>query len=309
VSRATGLAFRAAWGALRHAPERPSRMLFSSAAAMLSMRSGKGVERLRANLARLTGATGIELDRMTHAGMQSYARYWYEVFRMPAMDPADVVARHDLAGLERLEKALSEGKGAILALTHSGNWDAAGLWLVQQGIPFTTVAERLEPADLFERFVAFRESLGMEVLPTGGRPEPGERPVLEVLEERVRDGRCLCLLADRDMSKAGVPVRFGPGVTSMPAGPALLAVRTGCAILPTPLWYPADGSRRWAGEIQDPLPIPADGTEQERVSRLTQLLADVFAVNVQAHPEDWHMLARFWRDDLEPAVPHRRPPR
>ena len=305
MSRATGLAFRAAWGALKHTPEVPSRMLFSSAAAMLSLRSGKGVERLRANLARLTDADGVELDRLTHAGMQSYARYWYEVFRMPVMDPDEVVARHDFPGLERLQKVLAEGKGAILALTHSGNWDAAGLWLTRQGVPFTTVAERLEPADLFRQFVEFRESLGMEVLPTGGKPVPGERPVLDVLEERVRAGRCLCLLADRDMSKAGIAVRFGPGVTSMPAGPALLAVRTGCAILPTPLWYPDDGSRGWCGEIQEPLPVPTQGTEQERVAVLTQRLADVFAANVQAHPEDWHMLARFWRDDLEPAVPQR----
>ncbi|HVU73556.1 MAG TPA: phosphatidylinositol mannoside acyltransferase [Mycobacteriales bacterium] len=302
MSRATGLAYRAAWGALKRTPELPSRMVFSSAAALLSFRGGKGVERLRSNLARMTGANGVELDRLTHAGMQSYARYWYEVFRLPVMDPATVAAQHDFAGLERLRRELAKGRGAILALTHSGNWDAAGMWLVQQGVPFTTVAERLEPADLFRQFVEFRQSIGMEVLPTGGQPEPGERPVLEVLEERLRAGGCLCLLADRDMSKAGVPVRFGPGVSSMPAGPALLAIRTGCAILPTPLWYPPDGSRGWCGEIQEPLPIPTQGTEQERVAKVTQLLADVFAANVQAHPEDWHMLARFWRDDLEPAV-------
>ena len=171
-------------------------------------------------------------------------------------------------------------------LSHLGNWDHAGAWLTGRGVPFTTVAERLEPAELFDRFVAFRESLGMEVLALTG----GERPPFEILADRLRAGRCLCLLADRDLSAHGVPVTFFGSTATMPAGPARLALETGAVLLPITLWYDEDWNVR--AHVDEPVP-------HTDVARMTQHVADCFASTIGEHPQDWHMLQRLWQADLD----------
>ena len=132
---------------------------------------------------------------------------------------------------------MAAGRGVVLALPHSGNWDMAGVWLVQTHGTFTTVAERLKPESLYRRFIDYRESLGFEVLPLSG----GERPPFEVLCERLRDNRMVCLMAERDLTRTGVEVDFFGEPTRMPAGPAKLAIETGAALLPAHCWF--DGRR------------------------------------------------------------------
>src|SRR5581483_6033714 len=131
------------------------------------------------------------------------------------MSLSDVVGRMSVVDEPRLRKAIAQGNGVILALPHMGNWDHAGAWLAGTGVPFTTVAERLNPASLFDRFVAFRESLGMEVVPLTG----GTRPPFDLLADRLRAGGVLCLLADRDLTSTGVEVDFFGMPARMPAGP------------------------------------------------------------------------------------------
>ena len=282
------LGYRVGWAALRLLPEALAQGLFRAGADLAHRRGGKGVDRLRHNLARVLGP-GVEparLDEVTRAGLRSYARYWLEVFRLSVIDPAVVVGRMHVDGEHRLGEAMEAGRGMILALAHSGNWDHAGAWLVRKhGIRFTTVAERLEPAEVFDRFVAFRESLGMEVLPLTGGPPPSE-----VLAERLRAGGALCLLADRDLSASGVPVTFFGERATMPAGPAHLALTTGAALLPTVLWFDGDG---WAAHVGAPVP-------HSDVATMTQALAAVFETYIGEHPQDWHMLQRLWTADLEP---------
>jgi phosphatidylinositol dimannoside acyltransferase len=181
---------------------------------------------------------------------------------------------------------MERGKGLVIALPHMGNWDHAGAWLVLRGIPFTTVAERLEPAEVFDRFVAFRESLGMEVLPLTG----GSQPPFQILRERLRAGGAMCLLSDRDLSKQGVGVQFFGARATMPAGPARLALETGATLLPAVLWFEDDG---WGCQVYPPV-------EHTDVATMTQALADTYAEAIAQHPQDWHMLQRLWSDDLDP---------
>jgi KDO2-lipid IV(A) lauroyltransferase len=248
----------------------------------------KVARRLAANLSRVV-PPGTDLDALGQAAMRSYARYWLEVFRLP-VTRSDRISRQMFVQDEHLLRdAYAAGNGVILALPHMGNWDHAGAWLVQSGVPFTTVAERLEPAALFDRFVAFREELGFEVLALSG----DERPPFEVLSERLLAGGMLCLLADRDLTAAGVPVTFFGHEATMPAGPAALALRTGAVLLPTTLWYPEDGGPGWRARIHPPV-------EHTDVATMTQVMADAFAESIAVHPEDWHMVQRLWRADLDP---------
>jgi KDO2-lipid IV(A) lauroyltransferase len=177
----------------------------------------------------------------------------------------------------------------VVALPHSGNWDAAGAWAAASGIPLTTVAERLRPEGLYEKFLAFREGLGMSIIPASG----GGQPPMDVLVERIRAGHLVPLLADRDLSRRGVEVTFFGGRTRMPAGPALLALRTGAPLYVMSAWYEPDAA---CGRLIGPLAAPEGGTLVERVGILTQVVADSLAAGIAEHPRDWHMLQRLWLD-------------
>lgn len=285
--------FAAAWRMVRGLPEPAAARVFRAAADAAVRRDTRGVRQLRRNLRRVVGPSrpAAELEALVRDGMRRYARYWMETFRLPSMPVPDVLARTDIDGVAHLDAALASGRGAVVALPHMGNWDVAGVWLVDHGVRFTTVVERLRPAPLFDRFVAFRESLGFEVLPLTG----GERSVSETLTARLTAGGCVCLVGDRDLSRRGVPVRFFGEPTRMPPGPALLAATTGAALLPVSLWF--DGPR-WAQHIGAPIRLSGAGL-RDRVVGGTQALADVFAREIAARPADWHMLQRLWVADLD----------
>lgn len=289
TERASASGYAAAWSLVRALPEPVAVRAFRLGADLAAARGGRPVERLRANLVRV--APDADPERLVRDGLRSYARYWLEVFRLPVMPAqriADGMELVDPAG--RLWSAVGSGRGTVCALTHSGNWDHAGAWLVGQGVRFTTVAERLRPEQVYDRFVAFRESLGMEVLPlTGGAPP------FELLAERLRAGGTLCLLADRDLSARGVDVTFFGAAARMPAGPAALALRTGAVLLPVTLSFRPDGWRA----VFHPEVAHTD------VRRMTQDLADAFARGIAEHPADWHMLQRLWLDDLAADDPRR----
>nr|WP_246216865.1 phosphatidylinositol mannoside acyltransferase [Mycobacterium botniense] len=286
-SSVAGWAYAAGWMVVRAVPEFAARGVFD-AGARYAARHGGPVQ-LRKNLARVLGvAPGEVPDTLMRASLASYARYWREVFRLPAMNHRALAQQLDesVGGREHLDAALASGRGAVLALPHSGNWDMAGVWLAQIYGRFTTVAERLKPESLYRRFIDYREGLGFEVLPLSG----GRRPPFELLSERLRANRVVCLLAERDLTRTGVPVDFFAEPTRMPAGPAKLAIDTGAALLPVHCWYVDDG---WGFQV-----YPALDCTSGDVGVITQALAEVFARNIAAYPADWHMLQPQWLADL-----------
>ncbi|HEX8002814.1 MAG TPA: phosphatidylinositol mannoside acyltransferase [Mycobacteriales bacterium] len=279
------LAYVAGWRLVRALPAPVARWLFAKGADLAYRRDGKGVRRLRANLARVVPPA--DLDRATRAGLRSYARYWLEVFRLPVMGRERIVRGVRCENEHLLRDAATSGGGGVAVLPHMGNWDVAGAWAVVTGMSFTTVAERLKPEGLFDRFVAFRESLGMEVVPlTGGAANP-----FDLLADRLRGGALVCLMGDRDLTARGVEVTFFGETTKFPAGPAALALKTGAPLLPATLWFEGDG---WVVRMHEPVP-------HTTIPEMTQRVAEVFEEGIRAHPEDWHMLQRLWLSDLDPA--------
>lgn len=292
--RLTDSLYGAGWAAVKRLPEPAAAALGRRIADTAWRRDGKGVRRLRANLARVVpGAAPDELDRLTRAGMRSYMRYWMESFRLPAWSRQRMRESFDPKDVHLLEDGLETGRGVILALPHMGNWDVAGAWVTSKlGVGFATVQERLRPESLYDRFVAYRESLGMEVLPHAGGTAFG------ILARRLRAGGLVCLVTDRDLSSSGVEVGFFGAPARMPAGPALLAQQTGALLLPVTLWY--DDSPVLQGRVHPAVEVPEAGTRAEKTAAMTQAMADVFAAGIAGHPEDWHMLQRLWIEDLEP---------
>jgi KDO2-lipid IV(A) lauroyltransferase len=238
-----------------------------------------------------------ELEDLVRAGLRSYARYWMEAFRLPSQSREQFLTNFRLEQADEFLAMLDEGKGAILALPHLGNYDAAAAWVVSHGYPLVTVAERLKPESVFRRFVAYREKLGMEVIPLTG----GQRAPLDVLAEKATQGYAVALLADRDLSSRGAEVRFFGGRTRMPPGPALLALRTGAPLYAVDLFFTPEQA---VGRIRlIPVPGESEGPLDQRVKLVTQRLADAFEVGIAEHPQDWHMLQRLWLDEPAPASP------
>ncbi|GAA3802963.1 phosphatidylinositol mannoside acyltransferase [Streptomyces chiangmaiensis] len=289
------------WSTVKTLPEPVATRLGRGIADLAWKRRGKGVERLESNYARVVPDAGPErLAELGRAGMRSYLRYWMESFRLPTWSAQRVRDAFDPKDLHFLTDGLAEGRGVVLALPHLANWDLAGAWVTTKlEIPFTTVAERLKPETLYDRFVAYREGLGMEVLPHSGGSAFG------TLARRLRDGGLVCLVADRDLSASGIEVSFFGETARMPAGPALLAQQTGAQLLPVTLWY--DESPVMQGRVHPPIEVPETGTRAEKTSVMTQALADAFATGIAEHPEDWHMLQRLWLADLDPAKAPSRP--
>ncbi|MCP2340873.1 phosphatidylinositol mannoside acyltransferase [Actinomadura rupiterrae] len=291
MARVTDAGYALGWTVVRKMPERLARALFTAIADRTWRRRGEGVRQLERNLCRVLGRPEPDAYvRLTAKQvMRSYFRYWLEVFRLPEYSRERILGHMDVSGHERALKTLDSGRGIILALPHMGNYEQAGAWLVHMGYPFTTVAERLKPESLFDRFVAFRESLGMEVLPHRGASAYGR------LAQRLRAGRPVCLVVDRDLTESGIDVEFFGETARMPAVAAALAIQTGAALHPVTLWYQGED---WGARVHEEIPVPATGGRRERVQAMTQELARVFQQGIAEHPEDWHMLQKVWVADL-----------
>lgn len=295
LERAGSAAYLAGWKIVRRLPEPVARALFRRIADAMWRRRGRGVVQLERNLARVLGTTSDNpaVRELSRDGMRSYLRYWSEAFRLPAWSAEQVLARIRVEGEQSLRDELALGVGVVLALPHSANWDHAGAWVSGSVAPFTTVAERLKPQELFDAFVDYRRGLGMEVLAL----EPGSGVgVFGTLSHRLRDGKLVALVADRDLTESGIEVEFFGHPARMPAGPAALSVSTGAGLVPVTLWYGGKGHLNL--RIHPKVDQPTHGTRSERVAAMTQSLAGVFEASIRANPADWHMLQRLWVDDL-----------
>lgn len=291
---AVALGYVSGWRLVRLLPERTALGVFARLADQVHRRDGRSVQRLSANLARVRpDLDGPALDRLTHDAVRSYLRYWAESFRLPSWPTDDLVRRTRVVNEHVLREAHAEGRGVVIPLPHMANWDWAGAWACATGMPLTTVAERLKPERLYDEFVDYRASLGMEILPAGDPATFG------TLVERVRAGRLVPLLADRDLSRSGLEVELCGRPARMPRGPAELARRTGAPMVPATLHYEG---RELVITFHDRVPV-GEGESGTRVAM--QAVAETFSEALRAHTVDWHMMQRVFVEDLSPRSPVR----
>ena len=281
--------------------------LSAGAADAAWLRHGAGVRRLERNLARVRpDATPAELRALSRRGMRSYLRYFAEIFAMPALSDAQIDARVRAVGHEQLVSEIAAGRSCILALGHLGNWDLAGAWAHRHLGPVTTVAERLEPASLFEAFNRFRSRFNIDAIPLAGSGADVFRQLVRVART---DARVIPLLADRDLTAKGIEVDLFGERARVAAGPAALAVATGRVLIPVVVYHErlAGARRRAAGsrwglvlDFGESIPIPAGRPSADVVPQVTQAWVTAFEGMVRRHPEDWHMLQRVFVSDLDP---------
>ena len=292
--------YRLGWGTVRRLPERTAHTVFEQIADLTTARGGKGVQRLRSNYARVRPElSSRDLDALVREGMRSYLRYYCEAFRLPDRSAADVAASVRVEGDGPVRAELAAGRPVVCFLGHLGNWDLAGAWGTTDIAPVVTVAERLEPEVVYAVFLAFRESLGMTILPlTGG----GD--VFAQLRGHLTKPVLMPLLADRDLTDRGVEVDLCGHRSKMAAGPAALSLATGAALHPVSIHYERLDRPSWKHRtvitFHDRVEVPTTGATRAKAVAMTQQCADALGAAIVEHTADWHMLQRVFLDDLAP---------
>lgn len=283
----TYIGYFLAWKLLGFLPEPHAYGLMNWLADQITKRNPTGVQRLRSNYLRVHPEFDeLQLEAAVREGMRSYLRYWCDTFRLPLWSSQEILQRTTVINDHLVRDALAAGKGVIVSLPHAGNWDQAGAYYCKTGAPIVTVAEHLEPERLFRKFLAYRESLGMEVLDASTRS-------LAVLSQRLRQGRMIALVADRDLSANGVDVLFFKHRARMPAGPAVLSIQTGAPLLTAFVRYLESGIEI---TFEAAIAIPTTGTNADKVAAMIQESATRLERHLLLYTTDWHMLQRIWID-------------
>ena len=274
------------WRVIRALPEKIAYALFYRIAKRMYRKPGRAVNRLRNNLRRVApDLSDKELDNLVLAGLESYMRYWCDTFRSPSWSRERINSTVTVTNEHLVMNPLNEGKGVVVALPHSGNWDHAGSYFCLKGAKLVTVAERLKPEAIFQKFLRYRQAIGMEVLPLDSNS-------ISTLLERARSGGLIALVADRDLSHSGIEVDFFGHRAKMPAGPALIAIREGIDLITASVTYTENGIHIYFRRVE----IEQAGSESERVSATVQAIARNFEQGIASHPQDWHMLQKIWLD-------------
>ena len=269
-------------------PENIGRRVFSAAGAIAYRIAPGARSTVSSNLARVLGQGQDSplVQAATREAFGSYARYWYDTFRIRVIPPEEFLKRHGSIGLENIERALEGGRGAVLALPHLGNWDAAGHWLHVLGHSMTAVAEELRPPRMYNLFLEHRRALGIGIVPLSD-----SRAVAEDLVRLLRSNELIALVCDRDLKNRGVEVTMFGEARRMPAGPALLTLATGSPLLPCATYVTDEG---WSVVINPPVEVERSGDRRKDAVALTQKLADAFERAIGASPTQWHMFQAAW---------------
>ena len=282
------LGYLLAWRIIGVLPEKIAYGLANLISDYTFKKNGKGVKRLRSNYARVQPTLSPDsLSNLTKEGMRSYLRYWIDTFRLNKWSTERIISTTTVTNEHLLRDPITSKQGCLVVLPHAGNWDHAAAYFCSTGINLTTVAEKLKPEQIFLKFLAYRESIGIEVLHT-------EEKVMPTLLNRLTSGKLVALVADRDLSKNGIEVNFFDGIAKMPSGPARLILDSKSAFISAFITYTKQGIHI---EFQDIGPIPTEGSIEVKVQQLTQSMANNFATGIKSSTVNWHMLQRIWVDE------------
>jgi phosphatidylinositol dimannoside acyltransferase len=283
-------AYRGAYAIAQVLPSSVIDVLAPGVAELAALRPGDQRAMVERHQRRVDpGLGGAELQRRVREVFRSYGRYYGESFRLPTIGAEELDRGLTREGFEHVEESLARGVGPMLVLPHLGSWEWCAYWLTRvRNVPVTAVVERVEPPALFDWFVEFRERIGMEIVPLG--PDAGRSIV-----KAIKQANVIALLCDRDIAGGGTEVTFFGETTTLPSGPAVLALRTGAPLIPTGV-YDQGGGRHHA-VIRPPIPAERRGSFRDDVARITQAMASELEGLIRRRPEQWHMLQPNWPSD------------
>jgi len=277
-----------AWKLIAVLPEKSAYKLADYVSDRIYKKNGKGIKRLRGNYGRVMPEySSQKLEELTKLGMRSYLRYWFDTFRLSKWSKNRIISTTQVIRENLLRDPIQSKQGCIVALPHAGNWDHAAAYFCSTGITLTAVVEKLKPEAIFKKFLAYRQSIGIEAI-------SHKEKTIPILTERLQAGKLIALVADRDMSRNGIEVNFFGKTSKMPSGPAILAIKTGAPLITAYVRYTPGGIEIIFDETLKPT---NSGSEEEQIKIITQSMADNFAKRIKENPVDWHMLQRIWVDE------------
>jgi len=277
-----------AWKLIALLPENSAYKLADYVSDRIHKKNGKGIKRLRGNYGRVMPEYSAQkLEELTKLGMRSYLRYWFDTFRLSKWSKNRIISTTQVIRENLLRDPIQSRQGCIVALPHAGNWDHAAAYFCSTGITLTAVVEKLKPEAIFKKFLAYRESIGIEAI-------SHKEKTIPILTERLQAGKLIALVADRDMSRNGIEVNFFGKTSKMPSGPAILAIKTGAPLITAYVRYTPGGIEIIFDETLKPT---NSESEEEQIKIITQSMADNFAKRIKENPVDWHMLQRIWVDE------------
>jgi KDO2-lipid IV(A) lauroyltransferase len=277
-----------AWKLIALLPEKSAYKLADYVSDRIYKKNGKGIKRLRGNYGRVMPEYSPQkLEELTKLGMRSYLRYWFDTFRLSKWSKNRIISTTQVIRENLLRDPIQSKQGCIVALPHAGNWDHAAAYFCSTGITLTAVVEKLKPEAIFKKFLAYRESIGIEAI-------SHKEKTIPILTERLQAGKLIALVADRDMSRNGIEVNFFGKTSKMPSGPAILAIKTGAPLITAYVRYTSGGIEIIFDETLKPT---NSGSEEDQIKIITQSIADNFAKRIKEYPVDWHMLQRIWIDE------------
>ena len=302
TERGTVAGFKLGWGAVKMLPEPMAYRLFNTIADTMYARDGKGVKRLRENYRKARPELNeTELNELVRAGLRSYMRYYCEAFRLPTLGKQRINEAIRCYGDEGTRAHLANGQSVVVFVGHLGNFDLAAAWANYYLAPVTTVAERLKPEEVFVEFLAFRNSIGMDIIPLTG----GDDPFAQLRTKVKEPNRVLALAADRDLTSNGVEVELVGHPARMAKGPAVLAMLTGAPLYCARLAYePAPDGQGLGGyhtviHFSEQLHPRVEGKTADQVKDLVQQCADFLSIGIREHTSSWHMLQKVFVEDLD----------
>jgi len=248
----------------------------------------------RAMVARHARRLGIAPEDVSdHVGdvFAHYGRYWAEALwirprRKPLIDGGTTDE-----GLHFIEEARDAGRGIIFALPHMGNWEYAAPIAARLGIEVVAVAEDLRNRRIRDWFLRLRNSMGIGIILATGSAQ-----VMRELEAVIARNGTVALLCDRDLRRKGVEVEFFGESTTIPAGPASLAIRTGAPLHPVATYFDGKGHHV---VVRPAVEIPPGEDRGTRMKAATQALAKELEALILEAPAQWHLLQPNWPSDLE----------
>ena len=232
---------------------------------------------------------GHKLRHAVRKSYESYARYFIETFRLPMLSKKAIDSKISVKGFEHIENALKLGKGVILALPHLGGWEWSGRWLIHQGHNLNAVVEKLDSQALFQMFVNLRTSYGVNVIPLDDKAGVA-------VQEALAKNEIVALLCDRDLQGSGIEAEFFGERTTVPAGPAFFALRTGAALLPLGTYF-AKGLDQHETVVRPAINVQRTGSLRDDMSRVTQDLVHELEALIKKKPDQWPLFQPNWPSD------------
>ena len=283
-------AYRGAYAIAQVLPSSVIDVLAPGVAGLAAWRPGDQRAMVERHQRRIDpGLGGAELQRRVREVFRSYGRYYGESFRLPTIGAEELDQGLSREGFEHVEESLARGVGPMLVLPHLGSWEWCAYWLTRvRKVPVTAVVERVEPPALFDWFVEFRQRIGMEIVPLG--PDAGRSIV-----KAIKQGRVIALLCDRDIGGGGTDVTFFGETTTLPSGPAVLALRTGAPLIPTGVYDQGGGHHH--AILRPPIVAERRKSFRDDVTRITQAMAHELEGLIRRAPEQWHLLQPNWPSD------------